>query len=105
MTTNSFQLQKEYHGFIQFYWKNGISNGHPTQEGVLKERVYEIRDEIDAFADNLSRQNDEQTLMVDDTACCQYEIVAFVADNEEEIDKALAETQAFLSQYSEIVPI
>ena len=40
MTTNSFQLQKEYHGFIQFYWKNGISNGHPTQEGVLKERVY-----------------------------------------------------------------
>lgn len=105
MTTKSFQLQKEYRGCIQFYWKDGISHGHPKQEGVLQERVFEILGEIDTFANNLSRQNDEQTLMVDDTACCQYEIVAFVADNEEEIDKALAETQTFLSQYSEIIPI
>lgn len=105
MTTHSFQLQKEYHGCIQFYWKDGISNGHPTQKGILSDRVLEIRDEIDTFANKITRQREEQTLMVNDSACSQYEIVAFIADNEREIDDALTETKVFLSQYSEIVPI
>lgn len=95
MPKHDFEFQKEYIGCIQYWWEDVFLQDTNVTIAVV--------DAIDKKAEEISKKY--STLVVDTSACSQFEIVAFKAESESEIDQALIEIRDYLLKFPEIIAV
>lgn len=95
MPRHNFEIQKQYFGCIQYWWKASFLHDTNVTTSVVNA--------IDEKAEEICKRY--PTLVVDTGASYQFEIVALKAENESEIDQALVEIRDYLLKFPEIIAV